>query len=69
VALIWERQVNHAGDWNRLLEALHAGGTEEWQWAIRRCRDLMRFEREMDVDLAAVLGAPIARTVEMRTEQ
>jgi hypothetical protein len=58
VALVWERQVDHGGDWEGLLEALHQAGSTDWQWAIRRCRTLMRFEEEMGIDLAELVGAP-----------
>jgi hypothetical protein len=56
VALVWERQVSHAGDWYGLLESFHRAGSIEWQWAIRRCRALMRFEREEEIDLAELIG-------------
>ncbi len=58
VALIWECAVNHSGDWYGLLEALHQAGSVEWQWAIRRCRALMRFEERTGVDLAELLDVP-----------
>lgn len=58
VALILEREVTHNGDWEGLLEALHRAGSLDWQGAIRRCRELMRFERERELDLAALLGIP-----------
>ena len=57
VALIWECAVDHDGDWYGLLEALHQAGSVEWQWAIRRCRALMRFEEGTGIDLAALIGA------------
>lgn len=69
VALIWERQVDHGGDWRGLLEALHQAGSVEWQWAIRRCRELMRIERELDVDLATLFGLPTVERDTTRTEQ
>ena len=58
VALIWEREVSHGGDWCSLLEALHVAGSREWQWSIRRCRVLMRFERETGIDLAELVRVP-----------
>jgi hypothetical protein len=58
VALIWEREVDHGGDWEGLLEALHRAGSVEWQWAIRRCRALMRLEEGTGTDLAALIGIP-----------
>jgi hypothetical protein len=58
VALICECAIDHGGDWHALLEALHRAGSVEWQWAIRRCRALMRFEEETDVDLAELIGVP-----------
>lgn len=58
VALLLERDVNHGGDWHSLLEALHQAGSLEWQWAIRRCRILMQFERDTELDLAALVGIP-----------
>ena len=61
VALIWDRQVAYGGDWLALLEALHRAGSREWQWAIRRCRTLMRFERATGIDLVEAVGAPQAR--------
>jgi hypothetical protein len=56
VALVWECAVDHGGEWHGLLEALHRAGSIEWQWAIRRCRTLMRFERESGVGLEGLLG-------------
>jgi hypothetical protein len=61
VALIWECVVDHGGDWHRLLEALHRAGSVEWQWAIRRCRALMHFEEETEIDLATLLGILAAK--------
>lgn len=58
VALLMERAVNHGGDWHALLEALHQAGSLDWQWAIRRCRALMRFEEETGLDLMALVGIP-----------
>jgi len=55
VALIWECAVTHGGDWQGFLEALHQAGSVEWQWAIRRCRVLMRFEKETEIDLATLI--------------
>lgn len=60
VALLLEREVNHGGDWQGVLEALHRAGSLDWQWAIRRCRTLMRFERETGLDLAALVGIPVS---------
>lgn len=60
VALIWECAVDHGGDWHRLLEALHRAGSLKWQWAIRRCRALMRFEQETEMNLAALIGISAA---------
>lgn len=56
VALVWECTVDHGGAWHGLLEALHRAGSVEWQWAIRRCRALMRFEEETGARLAEVVG-------------
>jgi hypothetical protein len=61
VALVWEREVDHGGDWESLLDALHRAGSVEWQGAIRRCRTLMRFEAETGTDLAALIGIPASR--------
>jgi hypothetical protein len=55
VALIWECTMDHGGDWYGLLETLHRAGSVEWQWAIRRCRALMRFEKETEIDLATLI--------------
>jgi len=60
VALIWECAVDHGGDWYRLLEVLHRAGSVEWQWAIHRCRTLMRFEEETEMNLAALIGISAA---------
>jgi hypothetical protein len=68
VALIWECYVNHGGDWHQLLEALHRAGSVEWQWAIQRCRLLMRFEEEAEIDLGELVGAPASRSSEPRLE-
>ncbi len=62
VALIWECAVDHGGDWHQLLETLHQAGSVEWQWAIRRCRALMRFEQETGIDLAALIDTSPAKT-------
>jgi len=59
VALVWECAVDHGGEWYSLLEALHRAGSIEWQWAICRCRALMRFEKETEVELAELLGINI----------
>jgi hypothetical protein len=56
VALIWECKIDHGGDWYGLLETLHRAGSVEWQWAIRRCRALMRFEEETGTELAMLVG-------------
>ena len=69
VALIWERQVDHDGDWHGLLEALRQAGSVEWQWAIQRCRDLMRIERELNVDLATLFGTLTVERDTTMTEQ
>ncbi|HDQ73594.1 MAG TPA: hypothetical protein ENN19_16075 [Chloroflexi bacterium] len=61
VALVWECAVTHSGDWQGFLEALHQAGSVEWQWAIRRCRVLMRFEEEQGGDLAGLIGITAAR--------
>jgi hypothetical protein len=58
IALVWECAVDHDGDWHGLLTALHRAGSTTWQWAIRRCRVLMQFERTYEVDLASVMGVP-----------
>jgi hypothetical protein len=55
VALLLERERGGQG-WPGLLEALHQAGSVEWQPAIRRCRELMRFEMETGVDLAELMG-------------
>jgi hypothetical protein len=31
VALVWEREVDHGGEWEGSLEALHRAGSVEWQ--------------------------------------
>jgi hypothetical protein len=59
VALVWKCAVDHGGEWYGLVEALHRAGSIEWQWAIRRCRALMRFEKETGVELAELLGINI----------
>jgi hypothetical protein len=59
VALVWECAADHGGEWYGLLEALHRAGSIEWQWAIRRCRVLMRFEKEMGVGLAELIGVNV----------
>jgi hypothetical protein len=71
VALVWEREVDHGGDWEGLLDALHRAGSVEWQPAIRRCRTLMRFEEHTGLDLAVLVGIPAreARDVATRTIQ
>jgi hypothetical protein len=69
VALIWERQVGHGGDWHGLLEALHRAGSVEWQGAIRRCRRLMHFEEMSGVDLAELVGAPTSTLAEPGTPE
>ncbi len=56
VALVLERDADFGGDWYALLEALHRAGSAEWQWAIRRCRAMMRFEASTGMDIADVLG-------------
>jgi hypothetical protein len=61
VALIWECAVDHGGDWYQLLEVLHRAGPVKWQWAIQRCRVLMRFEKETKMNLAALIGISPAR--------
>ncbi|MBD3306314.1 hypothetical protein GF348_08045 [candidate division KSB3 bacterium] len=60
VALVWECTVDHGGDWHRLLESLHQASSTEWQWAIRRCRAMMRFEKETGKRLAEIIAAPSA---------
>lgn len=69
VALVWERQVNHEGEWSGLLEALHQSDSVACQWAIRRCRTLMRFERDTGIDLASLLSAPEPRPKLVHTGQ
>jgi hypothetical protein len=69
VALIWERQIDHAGDWQSLIEALHRTGSTQWQWAIQRCRSLMRFEAEMGIDLAKLAGVPTSMSPGAKTER
>ena len=49
VALLLERELGSRG-WPGLLEALHQAGSVEWRPAIRRCREMMRFEMETGVD-------------------
>ena len=55
VALLLERELGGQG-WPGLLEALHQAGSVEWQTAIRRCREMIRFEAETGVDLAKLMG-------------
>jgi hypothetical protein len=68
VALVWEREVDHGGDWESLLEALHRAGSLEWQWAIRRCRALMQFEADTGLDLAALIGIPASRAKDLAAQ-
>ena len=68
-ALVWERQADHGGDWHRLLEALHQAGSIRWQMAIRRCRELMRFEAETGTDLAELVGIPIGESARQRVSE
>ncbi len=58
VALLLERELGGQG-WPGLLGALHRAGSVEWQPAIRRCRELMRFEAETGVDLAQLMGVQV----------
>jgi hypothetical protein len=62
-ALVWECAVDHGGEWHGLLEALHRAGSIKCQWAIRRCRALMRFEKEAGVELAKLLGVNIVEEI------
>jgi len=55
VALLLERELGGRG-WPGLLETLHQAGSVEWQPAIRRCREMMRFEEETGVNLAKLVG-------------
>jgi len=66
VALICERELDHGGSWHALLAHLHRAGTEEWQWAIQRCRALMRFETQAGRDLADLLGIHNGNSTEGR---
>jgi hypothetical protein len=59
VALLLERELGGRG-WPGLLEALHQAGSVEWQPAIRRCREMMRFETETRVDLAKLMGIRVS---------
>ena len=56
IALLCEREFDHRGNWLSLIEHLHLSGSIEWQWAIQRCRAMMRFERETGLDLANLVG-------------
>jgi hypothetical protein len=66
IALLLERDEAHGGDWNGLLESLHRAGSLEWQWAIRRCRAMQRFEREQGVDLRALIATPGDDVIEQK---
>jgi hypothetical protein len=70
VALVWECAVDHGGEWHGLLEALHRAGSIKWQWAIRRCRTLMRFEKETGMELAELLGINVVEkaALEQKTD-
>lgn len=59
VALLLERELGGQG-WPGLLEALHQAGSVSWQPAIRRCREMMRFEAEKGVDLAKLAGVCVS---------
>jgi hypothetical protein len=59
VALLLERERGGQG-WPDLLEALHQAGSVEWQPAIRRCREMMRFEVETGGDLAKLMGVQVS---------
>ncbi|NLX43793.1 MAG: hypothetical protein GXY79_10000 [Chloroflexi bacterium] len=58
IALLLERDESYHGDWQALIEALHQAGSRSWQWAIRRCRCMQRFEREQGVNLRNLLESP-----------
>jgi hypothetical protein len=58
IALLLERDESYHGDWQALIEALHQAGSRPWQWAIRRCRRMQRFERDYAVNLRALLEPP-----------
>ena len=58
MALLLERELGQG--WPDLLEALHQAGSVEWQSAIRRCREMMRFETETEVDLAKLMGIRVS---------
>ena len=55
IALLLERDESYHGDWQALIEALHHAGSRPWQWAIRRCRHMQRFERAHAVNLRTLL--------------
>ena len=56
IALLLERDEAHDGDWLGLIEALHQAGSVEWQWAIRACRRMQRFESMTGVDCRSLLS-------------
>jgi len=58
IALLLWRDEECAGDWNALIETLHRAGSQPWQWAIQRCRDLQQFERTSQCPLGALLAPP-----------
>jgi hypothetical protein len=57
IALLLERDEDWGGDWLALIEDLHRAGSETWQWAIRRCRAMRRFEQAYGVNLRDLLAA------------
>jgi hypothetical protein len=59
IALLLERDEAYGGDWRALVEALHQAGSRQWQWAIRRCRAMERFEAEQGIALRDLVPSPI----------
>lgn len=58
IALLLERDETYGGDWQALIEELHQAGSRRWQWAIRRCRAMQRYEALQDVSLRDLLEPP-----------
>jgi hypothetical protein len=56
IDLLLERDRDHGGDWQALIAALHRAGSATWQWAIRRCRAMQRFEAQEQISLRALLA-------------
>jgi len=55
IGLLLERDADHSGDWQAMIESLHQGGSTLWQEAIQRCRAMQRFEAERGIDLRDLL--------------